>query len=68
MLRVLIRIDELGERPVVVAEHEDGVAPSDEARWRYVCEVETREEGQRVCDAWLTARARGSGQGGGVAG
>jgi len=55
MLRVLIRVDAVGEWPVLVGD--DEALPSrDGVSFRYVCDVATVEEGNAVRSAWLSRR------------
>ena len=55
MPQVLIRIDAAGEWPVVVEDDEE-VPAGDGTRWRYVCDVGSRAEGNAVRSAWLRRR------------
>jgi len=50
MPQVLIRIDAAGEWPVVV-DDEQSLAGEDDARWRFVAEVETRMDGHAIAQA-----------------
>ena len=49
MLSVLIRIDAAGETPLLVEDSET-LCPGPGVRWRYVCEVEDREQGHAVVE------------------
>ncbi len=49
MLSVLIRIDAAGEKPLLVEDSET-LCPGPGVRWRYVCEVEDREQGHAVVE------------------
>ena len=47
MLSVLLRIDAAGETPILV-EASETLCPGPGVRWRFVCEVEDREQGEAV--------------------
>ena len=55
MPQVLIRVDDVGEWPIVV---EDGAQPaaSADVSYRYVCDVGSAAEGQAECSAWFIRR------------
>ncbi len=49
MLSVLIRIDAAGETPLLVEDSET-LCPGPGVRWRFVCQVEDREQGRAVVE------------------
>ncbi len=53
---VLLMIDETGEHPVVVEDH-DTLLTHGSAQWRLILQVDTKAEGDEVATAWLRARA-----------
>ena len=53
---VLLMIDETGEHPVVVEDH-DTLLTHSSAQWRLIVQVDTKQEGEEVAAAWQRAKA-----------
>jgi hypothetical protein len=53
---VLLMIDETGEHPVVVEDH-DQLLTHGKAQWRLIMQVDTMTEGDQVAAAWRRAKA-----------
>ena len=53
---VLLMIEEGGERPVVVDE-QDELLIHGSAQWRLIAQVDTKQEGEEVAEAWRRAKA-----------
>jgi hypothetical protein len=53
---VLLMIEDAGEHPVVV-EDQDSLLTHGNAQWRLIAQVDTKEEGEEVAEAWRRAKA-----------
>ena len=52
---VLLMIEEAGEYPVVV-EDQDQRLTQGSAQWRLIAQVDTKQEGEAVAEAWQRAK------------